>query len=537
MLFAEKMEKFTSLVNLATNYLPADLQTELNAFIDSATQRKNLGLDYSVVAFAGGTGAGKSSLFNAVSQQNLAQVTPIRPTTSVPMAISASEATDILDWLDIKQRHVVAEFAQSFSGLKSEEKLVLLDLPDIDSTNMQNQEIAKFLTQRVDVLVWVLDPQKYADAVLHEDYLRNMRAHAEVTLIVLNQCDTLGSERAQVLNDVARVVRESGIDADIIPTSAVTGEGISELRTAITKIVNQREVAYRRLIADLFAFATRIETTLPDDFANFTAQISKTDMQELGIAVADSAGVKEIAQVCADSYTYHGKKQTGWIVSRLLLKNKIDPLRRFKLGSVKNENLQSAAPDVDLVVSNVQPEAHAQVRLAASTTNLVRKYGEQMPTKWGNTVATKLEETVSDTVDIAHSQITTLEPAYMRTPFSWKIFNFLQGILLLSAIVGGVWIALLNLADFITLKLPDPPVYGIFSLPLLLLVGGILGGWLIALLFRPLIRFGAGRRYKRVRSALTKRVQKVVATNIIVPLETELNKYQQFIKLLSNIRS
>ena len=49
--------------------------------------------------------------------------------------------------------------------------LVLLDLPDHDSTEVAHRLEVDRLVALVDVLVWVLDPQKYADAAIHDRYL------------------------------------------------------------------------------------------------------------------------------------------------------------------------------------------------------------------------------------------------------------------------------------------------------------------------------------------------------------------------------
>ena len=47
------------------------------------------------------------------------------------------------------------------------------------------------LVQLVDMMIWVVDPQKYADAALHDRYLRPLAQHADVMMIVLNQADRL----------------------------------------------------------------------------------------------------------------------------------------------------------------------------------------------------------------------------------------------------------------------------------------------------------------------------------------------------------
>ena len=69
--------------------------------------------------------------------------------------------------------------------------LVLLDLPDHDSTEVEHHVEVDRLVRMVDVMVWVLDPQKYADAALHERYLRPLASHAEVMVVTLNHVDEL----------------------------------------------------------------------------------------------------------------------------------------------------------------------------------------------------------------------------------------------------------------------------------------------------------------------------------------------------------
>ena len=68
--------------------------------------------------------------------------------------------------------------------------VILLDLPDHDSIRVDHKVTVDKLVQRVDVLLWVLDPQKYAQGLLHRGYLKDLRQHAEVQIVALNQIDT-----------------------------------------------------------------------------------------------------------------------------------------------------------------------------------------------------------------------------------------------------------------------------------------------------------------------------------------------------------
>ena len=111
-----------------------------------------------------------------------------RPTTSTALACSLGEdsAEELLDWLAVPRRHALEADPRLAAGLDG---LVLLDLPDHDSTEVAHRLEVDRLVQLVDMLVWVVDPQKYADAALHERYLRPLASHADVMMVVLNQVD------------------------------------------------------------------------------------------------------------------------------------------------------------------------------------------------------------------------------------------------------------------------------------------------------------------------------------------------------------
>ena len=73
--------------------------------------------------------------------------------------------------------------------------LVLLDLPDHDSVRIEHRLEVDRLVEMVDMIVWVVDPQKYADAALHTRYLTPLASHSEVMTVVLNQVDRLDREQ------------------------------------------------------------------------------------------------------------------------------------------------------------------------------------------------------------------------------------------------------------------------------------------------------------------------------------------------------
>ena len=134
----------------------------------------------------------------------------------------------------------------------------------------------------------MLDPEKYADAVLHERYLRPLAGYAEVTFIVLNQTDRLPGDAADaVLNDLRRLLDEDGMalgehgepGARVMATSALVGEGIDELRTELSAFVAERWAAGLRLSADLDGVVERLRPvyTTPGSGAAATSPAGLTE--------------------------------------------------------------------------------------------------------------------------------------------------------------------------------------------------------------------------------------------------------------------
>jgi hypothetical protein len=109
------------------------------------------------------------------------------------------------------------------------------------------------------MLVWVLDPLKYADASVHRRYLVPLAGHAAVTAVVLNQADTLAPDQvADCAADLRRLLDSEGLlETPVLVTSAATGAGLDELRRTLAAAVAERRAVTDRIAFDIDALLER----------------------------------------------------------------------------------------------------------------------------------------------------------------------------------------------------------------------------------------------------------------------------------------
>jgi energy-coupling factor transporter ATP-binding protein EcfA2 len=237
------------------------LLADAEALLARAGERLRLSAHHTIVVLAGGTGSGKSSLFNQLAGAPLSPVGVLRPVTRDPHACvwGMEGAGPILDWLGIQPRHRYARSSALEEGERALTGLLLVDLPDHDSVVTGGSAEVTRLVAQADLMVWVLDPQKYADAAVHSRYLVPMAGHSAVIAAALNQADLLTPEQAEdCVADLRRLLDAEGLhDARVVLTSATSEAGVADLRRALMETVIARQAALQRISADVDAAAAR----------------------------------------------------------------------------------------------------------------------------------------------------------------------------------------------------------------------------------------------------------------------------------------
>ncbi len=517
-----------------------------------ARERTELSAEHTVVALAGATGSGKSSLLNLLAGAEVATVGARRPTTAHAQAVichgpggaagTDADAGALLDWLGITRRAEVARDRLASA--------VLVDLPDVDSLRRDHQLRAEHLTQRADVLVWVLDPQKYADAVVHQQYLRPMARHADVMLVLLNQSDTLGeADLPAVLADLTDRLAADGLPGvRVLPTSATTGAGIEDLVTAISAVAVDRANVRRRLAADLATAAEHLAQLCPPaDAPGVRTQLRRHLTEELAAA----AGADRVADAVATSYRMTARARTGWPVTRWLGRFRADPLRRLHLGGGTGRRPADQRPaggadgQVLTAPSMPEPDPAAQARVGRALAQAADAVVGAAVPPWRHYLRGGVGQSgaeVTAQAQDAISEVLARSPDRRegRDPSWFALVGALQWLLLAVLVVGLGWVALVVLLRYLgvdpvwTPQLgPVPaeepwPALPAIPWPVVLLAGAAVLGVLVALAAGVAARVGAARRRRRTHRRITEAIRAVADAAVLDPLAARSAEVQEY---------
>jgi len=511
---ADRIAGLEAAATAAEGRLDPTLVADAHAVVAHAAERTRLSADHTVVAIAGATGSGKSSTFNALTGLELSAVGVRRPTTSWATAcVWGSEgAAELLSWLGIPERHQTTR--DSMLDTRREDHsldgVVLLDLPDHDSTEVSHHLEVDRLVSHADLLVWVLDPQKYADAAIHDRYLEPLRTHDEVMLVVLNHIDVVPEERRESLvADVRRLLDDDGLQrVPIVPVSARQGIGIEELRAEIRRRVEGKRATRARIEADVAAMAQRLEAA---SGATEPTPLPAARVEAFEDALVEAAGVPTVVDAVERSTRLRAARATGWPVVSWVSALRPDPLAKLGLDlgeagpALRGE--QAAQPTIAPVQrTRVDTEVRALVDVAS----------EGMSHAWAGAVRREPVANIPVLADRLDAALAGTDLGADKLPGWVSAVRVLQWLLLLAAVGGGVW-AVLSATGIVG---DAPELLGI-PVSIVVLVAGLVLGVVLGLACRGLVAGAARKRAEEAEDRLRGAVSHVARELVVGPIEAE----------------
>ncbi len=530
---AARMNLLAQALDAGGDRLDPTAVARASAALERAGHRMRLGAELTVVALVGATGSGKSSLFNALAGMEIAEVAARRPTTSEPTACSwgDGDADPLLDWLGIPLRNRTRRESILDAGSQAAlHGLVLLDLPDHDSAFVNHRLEVDRLVELVDLLIWVVDPQKYADEALHSGYLRPFSSRSDVMLVVLNQVDRLGADETRACgHDLRRLLEADGLgEVRLLTTSAVRGDGVDGLREVLAGAVRARASAVGRTLADLGGAAAQLA-------AGVAAR--EPDLGQLGVgarlvgSLADAAGVPVVLAALDADYRRRAGLRLGWPFLRWWRRAQPDPLRQTGLkgaGALLRDLVGATLP-------TATPAQQAQVDLAAR--KVADVVADPLPPRWALAVRSasgwhRGGTGLSAALDAAVREVDLTPPA----PRWWLAGQVVQTAFALIAIGGFGWLAGIGVLDWLRVAPVVVPFIGPLALPTAMLLGGLTGGGVLVGVSQILIDSGARQRRQRLTAQLHEAIGDVARTWVLAGVSDVLADHREVRECLESLR-
>ena len=471
-----------------------------------AAARLGFGGDAFVVALVGGTGVGKSSLLNALAGADVSAASVRRPTTSTPVAWLPRHAQDalrpVLEWLGIPKKATRLHDGRRHAVDVGD--VAIVDLPDLDSVEPGHRARVEEILPRIDAVIWVTDPEKYHDALLHDEFLGRWLPRLGRQLVVVNKADRLKGDdgerlRRDLERDVGRLVGGDGgrVNGAAVPrvvlASALAERGrasrvagrddpLAAVRGWLAEGVDTKHVVRARLIAT-------IRATI-DGLAGAAGAPPTADLQPVLAADArrratDRAGDGLLRVVDLDA----ARRQAIAATRARARARGAGPLGGLTSRIYRWSGRQSRVADPAAYLARWRDRGTAGPAAGAIRAELTTALRTATPATRRVLANATAQETLERSLTAAVDRAIATDPGEPPTSRWWTLIGIAQTVataaLVLSAIWVGLWIVIRFPADSVALPLigrvPAPFVALVISLAVGYLLARLLGlhaGWL-----------------------------------------------------------
>jgi hypothetical protein len=481
-----------ALVAAATLGIPAD---DARTIARDVAERLGFPAETYILALVGGTGVGKSSLLNALAGSSVSDASVRRPTTAQPLAwvpkSSRPSLAGLLAWLGVPKDQVRDHRGDALGDV------AILDLPDLDSIEGAHRERVEAILPRVDSVVWVTDPEKYHDAILHDDFLADWLPRLDRQVVVLNKTDRLTTDDAERVRrdlerDMTRIAGRGGrakpVQVLLTSTRSTDSAGIEPLRDWLAAAIEAKKVVRAHLV-------TAIGATIA--------------------ALARSAGVDPTTGAKPLVAGEARRLTSDRVTAELLRVVDLPTAERQAVAATRARARARGAGPLGAITSRIYRWSGRQGRVAdpaafltrwrergslASALEVLRGAVDvplhEAPAAMRGTLASSVEPAALST-NLARAVDRAIAARGSNAPSSriWTIIGLLQTLATMALVFSAVWVVL-----WVFVKFPVDavvlPGLGQLPIPFIALVASLLAGYLIARLLGAHAGW-VGRRWAR----------------------------------------
>lgn len=303
-----------------------DVLDQLNDYVLPRVRRADVPL---LIAVAGSTGAGKSTLVNSLVGAQVTTTGVRRPTTNSP--VLACNPADV-DWFSeasflpslprVRQQGLAMPGKDGMLVLAATECMpagvALLDTPDVDSAVAAHHEFAAKFLDAADLWVFVTTSRRYADARVWE-FLQVARDRDTSLTVVLSRVPRRG--RKQLVDHFGAMLHANGLGAaprfvipetDQIAGGRFTANTADPIRDHLIDIagdeIERQRVARRTLIGVLESFRTRI----PELARHVEVQAEAGTALATSASTAFATALAEVERGASDASLLRGNVLARW---------------------------------------------------------------------------------------------------------------------------------------------------------------------------------------------------------------------------------
>lgn len=549
-----------------------------------------------VIAVAGPSGTGKSTVVNTLARRNSLVPTGMhRPTTTELVAYVDAEVTAAL-FLELSgiPRSVSVEFCTTRSnplrdslGMVGEGHQVrsaltqcghpiVVEVPDTLLVPELTSAASQVL-ETADLILWTTDSQKYADAAFHSRISAFPR-HPN-SYFVLTHTEGLTESQLQTLNqELAAIAERIGVSPEILQISLYDESSLARFRETVAELSHAPEARWRGQQAAIHHAATKLGQDLELDV---TGEFSTQPVQAPSVASppspAETKLVDQVTQVSGLSavqanfskqYLRAGGFWTLWPVLNWLAGIKplahvnqdnsatpgepeadkpVGPSADPSPEQTADESATPAVADSTPDLPSVAPQADSLNRFfprvnVAGITSAARTYAAtasaHRPSKWVDFAQLKAVELSGNLVSALNLALESWKFPARPARTWWRIWRLGHWFWLAALVVGLLWSLVAGVA-FLGGAGTSAAVWmvGPVPFPLLVLVAAVAGTLVWSLVGTKILHCGARNYGRECADKFRSLIQEVTRQGFLVKMNQNLDLYPQLSELVSEMRS